>query len=328
MQGTKLPRAKLWIAGVSTLAILVGCETEPVKQQAANGNQPAREESADTTRQGAIAIEAVPPMADMSATPKEAKAQTEAAQGIVQAAPSYGQLAEREAVASPAPAQLSNSGAMRADLSQGGLFGQGGDQFVPSIPGEGENYIATGVSPVKQVAVEQVSTFSIDVDTGAYSNVRRFLMNGQLPPKDAVRVEELINYFAYDYPKPEAGGEPFRVTTAVERTPWNNETYLLHVGIKGYEPPAGERPAANLVFLVDVSGSMDQPDKLPLLKAGMKMLTDQLRDDDKVTIVVYAGAAGLVLEPTAGKDKAKIKAALDRLQAGGSTAGGEGLALA
>ncbi len=176
--------------------------------------------------------------------------------------------------------------------------------------------------------MEQVSTFSIDVDTGAYSNVRRFLMNGQLPPKDAVRVEELINYFSYDYPKPEAGGEPFRVTTAVERTPWNNETYLLHVGIKGYEPPAGERPAANLVFLVDVSGSMDQPDKLPLLKAGMKMLTDQLRDDDKVTIVVYAGAAGLVLEPTAGKDKAKIKAALDRLQAGGSTAGGEGMALA
>ena len=114
----------------------------------------------------------------------------------------------------------------------------------------------------------------------------------------------------------------------MERTPWNAETYLLHVGIKGYEPPAGERPAANLVFLVDVSGSMDQPDKLPLLKAGMKMLTDQLRDDDKVTIVVYAGAAGLVLEPTAGKDKAKIKAALDRLQAGGSTAGGEGLALA
>ena len=210
-----------------------------------------------------------------------------------------------------------------------GAFRQRGDHFAPQpIPGEGENYIATGDSPVKQVALEQSSTFSIDVDTGAYSNIRRFLMNGQLPPKDAVRVEEMINYFSYDYPKPEAGGEPFRVTTAVERTPWNNETYLLHVGIKGYEPPAAERPAANLVFLVDVSGSMDQPDKLPLLKAGMKILTDQLRDDDKVTIVVYAGAAGLVLEPTAGKDKRKIRAALDRLEAGGSTAGGEGLALA
>jgi Ca-activated chloride channel family protein len=138
----------------------------------------------------------------------------------------------------------------------------------------------------------------------------------------------MINYFSYDYPTPEAGGDPFRVTTAVERTPWNSETYLLQIGIKGYEPPAAERPAANLVFLVDVSGSMDQPDKLPLLKAGMKILADQLRDDDTVTIVVYAGAAGLVLEPTSGKDKAKIKAALDRLEAGGSTAGGEGLALA
>ena len=106
---------------------------------------------------------------------------------------------------------------------------------------------------MKQVAVEQVSTFSIDVDSGAYSNVRRFLMNGQLPPKDAVRVEEMINYFSYDYPEPD-GGDPFRVTTAVERTPWNNETYQLHVGIKGYEPLATERPAANLVFLVDVSG--------------------------------------------------------------------------
>ena len=195
--------------------------------------------------------------------------------------------------------------AQEADFSAGGDVSS---RSLEPIPGEGENYIATDESPVKQVAeADGLSTFSIDVDTGAYSNVRRFLMNGQLPPKDAVRVEEMINYFAYDYPAPEAGGEPFRVTTAVERTPWNNETYLLHVGIKGYEPPAAERPAANLVFLVDVSGSMDQPDKLPLLKAGMKMLTDQLRDDDKVTIVVYAGAAGLVLEPTAGKDKAKIR---------------------
>ena len=315
MQGTKLTRAKLWIAGVSTLALLLGCEAQPIKEQAANGNEysyPAKskaesdEEKVVTqgaaTRQDSVSAQATPPAAP---------------------AP-YGEVAELEAAPAPAPAYApSNSGAMQATLGQGSALGQ-------PLPGQGENYIATSESPVKQVAnaEERVSTFSIDVDTGAYSNVRRFLMNGQLPPKDAVRIEELINYFSYDYPKPEAGGEPFRVTTAVERTPWNPETYLLHVGIKGYEPPAAERPAANLVFLVDVSGSMDQPDKLPLLKAGMKMLTDQLRDDDKVTIVVYAGAAGLVLEPTAGKDKARIKAALDRLQAGGSTAGGEGLALA
>jgi Ca-activated chloride channel family protein len=310
MQGTKLPGAKLWIAGVSTLAILLGCEAQPVKQEAANGNEykypsPSAAESGqakvvtgDRTRlqDGAALGQAVP-----AGTPE---------------AEPYGEVAQAQAVP-----QAPSFSSAEIDYSRAG-------SYTPPLPGEGENYIATSDSAVKQVAVEQVSTFSIDVDTGAYSNVRRFLMNGQLPPKDAVRVEELINYFSYDYPKPEAGGEPFRVTTAVERTPWNNETYLLHVGIKGYEPAAGERPAANLVFLVDVSGSMAQPDKLPLLKAGMKMLTDQLRDDDKVTIVVYAGAAGLVLEPTAGKDKAKIRAALDRLQAGGSTAGGEGLALA
>lgn len=199
---------------------------------------------------------------------------------------------------------------------------------IAPLPGEGETYAAIDESPIKQVAEAPVSTFSIDVDTGAYANVRRFLMNGQLPPKDAVRVEEMINYFTYDYPAPDRGAHPFKVTTAVARTPWNAETHLLHVGIKGYEPPQGERPPANLVFLVDVSGSMADPDKLPLLKSGMKLLADQLRDDDKVSIVVYAGAAGLVLEPTAGKDRGKIKAALDRLEAGGSTAGGEGLQLA
>ena len=326
MQGTKLTRAKLWIAGVSTLAILAGCEAQPIKEQAANGNRPAGEESSATARQGAIVVEAVPPTADMSVASNQAKTKADAIQGglTTPAAPAaeVDQLAAGQGLTQAAPASAYSDAEVKF-RQQGAALGQ-------PIPGEGENYIATGESPVKQVAdaEQRVSTFSIDVDTGAYSNVRRFLMNGQLPPKDAVRVEEMINYFAYDYPEPEAGGEPFRVTTAVERTPWNPETYLLHVGIKGYEPPATERPAANLVFLVDVSGSMDQPDKLPLLKAGMKMLTDQLRDDDKVTIVVYAGAAGLVLEPTAGKDKAKIKAALDRLQAGGSTAGGEGLALA
>jgi Ca-activated chloride channel family protein len=311
MQGTKLSRAKLWLVGVSAIAILVGCEAQPVNEQAATGvehkakGDPAMVVAQDQgSRQESTVAEAVPP----------------AAPGIA----GSGDVGQFN-LAPPPAAAPSNSHALGVD--QGGLFS---DAYVQPVPGEGENYIATGENPVKQMAnaEDRISTFSIDVDTGAYSNVRRFLMNGQLPPKDAVRVEEMINYFSYDYPEPAAGGEPFHVTTAVERTPWNTETYLLHVGIKGYEPPAAERPAANLVFLVDVSGSMDQPDKLPLLKAGMKMLTDQLRDDDKVTIVVYAGAAGLVLEPTAGKDKATIKAALDRLQAGGSTAGGEGLALA
>jgi Ca-activated chloride channel family protein len=312
MQGTKLPGkpgVRLWLAGISTAAILLGCEAQPAKDNVANNNQPGNQQA--ETRNN---------LAKVDAADKKQKEEAIAQGAVVDIA--QGASAPRAASAPQMVAPASP-----------GLYATGQAPLLPEtvapiIPGEGENYIATTDSVVKQVADAPVSTFSIDVDTGAYSNVRRFLMNGQMPPKDAVRVEEMVNYFSYDYPKPEAGGAPFRVTTSIEQTPWNPETRLLHVGVKGYEPPAAERPAANLVFLIDVSGSMDQPDKLPLLRAGMKVLTDQLRDDDKVTIVVYAGAAGLVLEPTAGKDKAKIKAALDRLQAGGSTAGGEGLALA
>jgi len=319
MQGSKLPGARLWIAGVSTALILIGCEAQPVKEQAANTNQstyPAKSEAESTAE---LSAGVAPSPA------REAKVVTDQSQ---LAGAAVGQPQTAPAAPAAEINQNAQSGALMGAFSSADLRQRADFQATQIIPGEGENYIATSDSPVKQVAEAPVSTFSIDVDTGAYSNIRRFLMNGQMPPKDAVRVEEMINYFSYDYPGPAAGGDPFRVTTSVERTPWNAETYLLHVGIKGYEPPAAERPAANLVFLVDVSGSMNQPDKLPLLKAGMKILTDQLRDDDKVTIVVYAGAAGLVLEPTAGKDKAKIKAALDRLEAGGSTAGGAGLALA
>jgi len=309
MQGSKLPGkplgSRFWIAGVSAAAILIGCEAQPVDQQAANSNQPTALEEGKVK----------------SADKKE----NNLAQGAIapQAAPGAEIDNRSQPQAAAAPAPSSNSGTFEANFV---LLGDAQARTV--IPGEGENYLPGTESPIKQVAEAPVSTFSIDVDTGAYSNVRRFIMNGQMPPRDAVRVEEMINYFSYDYPGPEAGGDPFRVTTAVERTPWNPQTYLLHVGIKGYQPAMADRPPANLVFLVDVSGSMMDQDKLPLLKAGMKVLTDQLRDDDKVTIVVYAGAAGLVLEPTAGKDKAKIKAALDQLEAGGSTAGGEGLALA
>jgi Ca-activated chloride channel family protein len=327
MQGTKLTRARLWLAGASIIAILAGCEGQPIQQEAGGEAKYPAPRNEDRKAPEAVPVEPVP-MADAGVVYKQAKTKADTAQGAAQPEP-YGEVAQAQATPPAAAVAPSNPSTQAVDFNTGG-YRVRSDQYVQPVPGEGENYIATADSPVKQVADEaqRVSTFSIDVDTGAYSNVRRFLMNGQLPPRDAVRVEEMINYFAYDYPKPEAGGDPFRVTTSVERTPWNSETYLLHVGIKGYEPPASERPAANLVFLVDVSGSMNQPDKLPLLQAGMKMLTDQLRDDDKVTIVVYAGAAGLVLEPTAGKDKAKIKTALDRLQAGGSTAGGEGLALA
>ncbi|MBL8259968.1 MAG: VWA domain-containing protein, partial [Candidatus Competibacteraceae bacterium] len=180
----------------------------------------------------------------------------------------------------------------------------------------------------KRAAEQPVSTFGIDVDTGSYANVRRILNGGQLPPRDAVRIEELINYFDYDYPLPESRQPPFRVSTELAATPWNPKTLLLAVGIKGYDLPKTQLPPANLVFLIDVSGSMSDPSKLDLLKPAMKLLVRQLRPQDKVAIVVYAGAAGTVLEPTSGSQKAKIEAALDRLSAGGSTNGGAGIQLA
>jgi Ca-activated chloride channel family protein len=189
-----------------------------------------------------------------------------------------------------------------------------------------ERYASHVVAPVQTVANAPVSTFSVDVDTGSYANVRRFLMEGNKPPAEAVRTEEMLNYFRYDYPRPQDRSRPFTVTTDVAETPWNPATRLLRVGIRGYDVARTERPQANLVFLVDVSGSMDEPDKLPLVKAALTNLADQLNADDHVSIVVYAGAAGLVLKPTS--DKNAVKAALDCLQAGGSTAGGEGLLLA
>jgi len=189
-----------------------------------------------------------------------------------------------------------------------------------------ERYQGKDVASIQSVQAQPVSTFSVDVDTGAYANVRRFLTEGQAVPADAVRTEEMINYFRYDYPRPESREVPFSVTTDVARTPWNESTRLLRIGLRGYDVDASGRPPANLVFLVDVSGSMDQPDKLPLVKHALTLLADRLTPRDHVSIVVYAGAAGVVLEPT--NQKGYVKAALDCLQAGGSTAGAEGIKLA
>ncbi len=173
------------------------------------------------------------------------------------------------------------------------------------------------------------STFSIDVDTAAYANTRRFLLeSGQLPPANAVRTEELINYFDYDYPVPDGDGAPFSITTEVGPSPWAQGKRLVHIGIRGEAPELGETPARNLVFLIDVSGSMGSDDKLPLVKHGLAALTEQLRAEDRVSIVVYAGAAGAVLPPTRGNNHRAILGALDRLESGGSTNGGEGIELA
>lgn len=180
-------------------------------------------------------------------------------------------------------------------------------------------------NPVKLVANDPVSTFSVDVDTASYAFMRSAINRGVLPQKDAVRVEEMINYFNYDYAAPTDSSVPFSTHMSIMPTPWNAETKLLSIGIKGFELPQTEAPKANLVFLIDTSGSMNEPNKLPLLRNSFKLLLSSLKPDDTVSIVVYAGSAGTVLEPTKASDKNKILAALNKLNAGGSTAGAEGI---
>ncbi len=196
---------------------------------------------------------------------------------------------------------------------------------LASEPADRENYNHFDDNQIKLVAEAPVSTFSIDVDTGSYSNIRRMINAGTLPPEDAVRVEELINYFSYDYPLPENNQTPFSVTTEIAVTPWHPDTRLVHIGIKGNDTTDKELPASNLVFLVDVSGSMNSPDKLGLLKSALKLLSKQMHNEDKISIVVYAGASGVVLEPIAANQTAKISQALDSLSAGGSTNGAAGI---
>ncbi len=204
---------------------------------------------------------------------------------------------------------------------------RGFDQYQQDAKGNTEEYSKVTDNPFKMTMDEALSTFSIDVDTASYANVRRYLINNQMPPKDAARIEEMINYFSYDYPKPEAN-EPFSVTTKIAVCPWKTDHQLFMIGLKGKTPDVKNLPPSNLVFLIDSSGSMQDANKLPLLQQGFKLMVQQLRPEDKVSIVVYAGSAGKILEPTSGDNKEKIIAAIDQLQAGGSTAGGAGIALA
>ncbi|MDP2226779.1 MAG: VWA domain-containing protein [Moraxellaceae bacterium] len=190
-----------------------------------------------------------------------------------------------------------------------------------------EKYQTLDSNPVKLAAIDPVSTFSLDVDTGSYSNVRRFLSQGRLPPRDAVRVEELLNYFAFDYPAPD-NRHPFAVSTELAASPWHPDRLLLRVGVKAVEVKAAAMPPANLVFLVDVSGSMFSPDKLPLVKATLLQLVNELRAQDRVSLVVYAGRTAVELPPTSGTEKEKIRAAIARLEAGGATAGEAAISLA
>ena len=198
----------------------------------------------------------------------------------------------------------------------------------PPGTGETERYPDAPINTVVRVTEQPVSTFSIDVDTASYSNVRRFLRDGGTPPRDAVRVEEMVNYFDYNYPRPPKAETPFQPFVAVAPSPWAGEKEIVHIGLQGYDLDRAERPPLNLVFLVDVSGSMSGEDRLPLVIKSLNVLVDSLRPQDRVSMAVYAGSAGAVLEPTPGYEKLKMRCALQSLHAGGSTAGGQGLALA
>jgi Ca-activated chloride channel homolog len=208
-------------------------------------------------------------------------------------------------------------------LMSGGYFGE--TERTEQWNTEGYNSINENI--FHDALRNPLSTFSIDVDAASYSNMRRFINNGQQPPKDAVRIEEMVNYFDYDYAQPK-GDDPFSIYTEISASPWHAKHKLVHIGLQGKKIPTDNLPASNLVFLIDVSGSMSDPNKLPLLVASFELLTEQLREQDRVAIVVYAGAAGMVLPSTSGADKETIVAALERLQAGGSTAGGAGINLA
>jgi Ca-activated chloride channel family protein len=290
------------------------------------------ESSADGRRdQGAAAIKIEPDQ--LAAAPERERAERKAIAGTVgavQAAPANApveQIADTRANAQEAyaPAALIAVAPMSPPPALAKSAGMG---LAYSAPANTEHYAEHVDNPTQLVAENPVSTFSIDVDTGSYSNVRRMLASSQRPPADAVRAEEMINYFDYGYPVPTSRAVPFLVNTEIAPAPWNSRHQLLQIGIQGYTVPKSQIPAANLVFLIDTSGSMDEPDKLPLLRESFKQLVAQLRPQDRISIVVYAGSAGLVLPPTSGADKDTILAALDQLSAGGSTNGGEGLQLA
>ena len=236
-------------------------------------------------------------------------------------------VAEADAIASASPTVAAPAMAkvQRAPVPMGGIMG-------PMLPAQyatdRDNYKHRDANAVHLAASDPVSTFSIDVDTGSYTNIRHMLNEGRLPPADAVRTEEFINYFDYGYAPPKDRSRPFSVTTELAPAPWNSNRQLLMVGIQGYRVPASEIPAANLVFLVDVSGSMDEPDKLPLLKASLKQIVPKLRAQDRVSLVTYAGATCVALPSTPGDRHATITAAIDALGAGGSTNGAAGIDLA
>ncbi|TNC52473.1 DUF3520 domain-containing protein [Rubellimicrobium rubrum] len=251
------------------------------------------------------------PPEEAEAAPRSPSADPEA---FAPLPPAVGRLERR---AAPAPGGLLSRGLVLAPRSM--------DSLAPLPTPSTESFANADPNPLKVTAEEPVSTFSIDVDTASYGVVRQSLLSGALPPPDAVRTEEMVNYFPYDYPAPEAGEGPFRPTVSVMTTPWNPDTRLVAIGLQGQRPAVEDRPPLNLVFLIDTSGSMDDPRKLPLLRQSFGLMVGELRPEDQVAIVAYAGSAGLVLPPTPASDREAILGALGGLTAGGSTNGQGGL---
>jgi Ca-activated chloride channel homolog len=336
---------------LALLTGLSGCEQMNRAEQEAGRAEPTRAQSASgpvidqTTAQTddkakLESLPSPPPEVDFQAAEKKTDADTaleeievtgsrirradnEAAQPVMPA------IAQAPASPPAAPVVLARNAPAVDAAAPLALGTMAPPEPAPELVADSENYAHTAANPVKQTAAEPVSTFSIDVDTGSYTNARRMLtQENRLPPKDAVRAEEFINYFDYGYPQPANRAQPFSVTTELGAAPWNAKHELLLIGLKGFEIQKNEIPPANLVFLLDVSGSMDEPNKLPLLKASITQMVERMSARDFVSIVVYAGAAGVVLEPTPGNNHEKILAALTQLSAGGSTNGGEGIELA
>ena len=306
---------------LSCVLLLAACASRDQNQVAAQPDLPAVavvEQPAESHSIGAMpsAIEAHPVMA-----PKETRSELSVA---AEAAP--GKSSERTAAPSHEMKRMSIGDAGTAYMAPVSPP-HARPYHIQQVMPDREQYGELVENPVKQVSESPVSTFSIDVDTGAYANVRRMLNGGRLPPADAVRVEEMINYFPYAYALPR-GNARFAVHTEIAPAPWNPNRHLLQIGIKGQDVAKTSLPPSNLVFLVDVSGSMNSPERLPLLKSALKLLVNQLRPQDRVSIVTYASGTQVVLEPTSGAHKARIIAALNNLRAGGSTAGAAGIALA
>jgi len=312
--------------------------TVAVPTNAAPANAPAATDEARAKVETTVEAEAPKPVAPVeqdAVAGGRQSIQAEPAPTMMQEAAPDASLSKRAVSPQMAPAPMPMAAApMEQAAGANSLNGvadfapQPDVLYAPQVQPSGDEFTDFKESPVKVVAEEPVSTFSIDVDTASYSYVRNLLDEGYMPEPDAVRIEELINYFDYNYAGPDSAATPFKANMQIYPTPWNPKTQLLQIGIKGYVPPVTEDKASNLVFLLDTSGSMDEPDKLPLLKRAFGLLVNQLGANDTVSIVAYAGSAGVVLEPTKATDKAKIITALDNLAAGGSTAGAEGIELA